>query len=158
MAELKKDVKYVARLILFIPAGFMAYIFTFIGLSMIGSFLSWVYPPSDFGGSFLEGGMIWVVFGTETGRNIIYVISTIVTGIMCSFIMLAVMMRTHPQFSKKILDVVAVVFVAIFGVWLLVLFLSHGIENSGIPLISGQLCGVIAFWYMLRVRENAFDE
>ena len=158
MAELKKDVIYVARLILFIPAGFMAYIFTFIGLSMIGSFLSWIYPPSDFGESFLEGGIIWLVFGTESGRYIIYVISAILTGMMCSFIMLGVMMGTHPQFSKRILDVVAVVFAAIFGVWLLVLFLSHGIEQSGIPLISGQLCGVMVFWYMLRVREKVFDE
>lgn len=156
MAEINKDWKYVARVLLFIPAGLLTNIVTFLGLSLIGGLLGWMYSPDKFGESFLEGGLIYAVFGTELGRSVVSWIFHLFKGSAGSIYMIIVMLQIYPVASKRVFNVVAIGFIAVVGVRLLAMLWHYGIELSSTALVAGQLVGVIALRYAW--RDMAFDE
>jgi hypothetical protein len=156
MAEMNKDWKYVARVLLFIPAGLATNIVTFLGLSLIGGLLGWMNPPDEFGESFLEGGLIYAVFGTELGRNVVSWIFHSIQGLAGSILMIIVMMQIYPVGSKRVFNVVTIGFIAVVGARLLAMLWYYGIELSSTALVAGQLVGVIALRYAW--RDMAFDE
>ncbi len=157
MAAMQKDWKYLARLLLFIPAGYLANKTVLVGSLLIQMFFSWRNPPSEFGESFLEGGLLYFAFGTENGRNVALLIWTFLSYACASVAMIFASLKTYPSAGKKLFDTITISLIFIFGIMLVMNIMFLWEQNIKyyvfITGVVGHFFGAVGLRYALRNLE-----
>ena len=75
------NLKNAGRWIAFIPVGIMVSMVVRLAAFVLQNFLAWRNPPTEFGSSFIEGGLIYLLFGTSSGRYALFVFWNFLTEI-----------------------------------------------------------------------------
>ena len=154
MATMQKDWKYFSRLLLFIPAGYLANKAVLIIFLLVQLFISWRNPPSEFGVSFLEGGLFYFAFGTESGRIFVFLIWTFFSYAMASMAMILASLKVYPIPNKTTFNIITLSMISIFATWLAINLIFLWEQNikyyTFIIGVAGHFAGALGIRCALR--------
>lgn len=154
-----KDWKFIGRVVLFIPAGVLAGICVRLAANLLRMFFAWRNPPSEYGNSFLEGGLLYFAFGTDAGRLYTLLIYSFISEIVAAIFTMLVAIMVFPNANRKIITIITFATLFFYALMLFMNFISlptPSVFDVFIIKLFGGLCGVILLHFAW--REETFDE
>lgn len=154
----EKDWKFVARWLVFIPAGVVAGICVRVAANLLRMFFAWRNPPSEFGNSFVEGGLMYLAFGTETGRFYTFLIYSFISEIVAAIVTIIAAVIVFPNANRKVFTQISFATLFFYVFMLIMNFISlptPSLFDVFIIKLFGGLCGVLLLRFAW--REMTFE-
>lgn len=148
--------KSFGRWIAFIPAGLLAAVVVRLISLLIYNFLSWRNPPEEFGNSFVEGGLIYFLFGSPGGRRVIFFLWSILTEAAAIFIFMRVAVGVSPSNRASVFSILSVIVILIYLICTFTYLISPEYNSDYLifECIGGLFGAFICRWVNRRDRLN----